>query len=767
LRIFAPVALATIAAVLLAGLGLYLASSHGDAIAVERQVRETRRAIESTLDEVAADQEVIALWDDVVLRLRAEKPDLEWVHSYVSSYLHNLSRQDRIYILGATDAPIYASVDGARAEASSYAEVAGSLLHLVEAVRGRLQEPNNIHERLPGVPLHPDNTVRTSERAVHATRVVDISGRPAAVSLMRIVPYTDAVPATPGQEPLLVSIRFLDGVFLDEFSRQHLIDSPRFSQSLNTSAGEYALPFMSGYGDQIGYLIWRPELPGTGVMKAVAPFAVLATAMVIGIMALLATWLHRAMREQQKTIIELQASEAQAQHLIIELQASEAQAQHLAFHDVLTGLPNRARFSERIDAELARVREGVPVAVLLLDLDRFKHVNDTLGHLAGDTLIKEVASRLAHLVREDDTVARLGGDEFAIIRPNAYHYREVENLCQQIVTAVRAPFDLLGSSAFVGVSIGIAVAPEVGSERVDLLRKADIALYRAKAEGRDRFCLFSAAMDDSVQLRSTIEEELRIALASGNELRLFYQPQVSSANGALIGLEALVRWQHPTRGLVAPDTFIGVAEETGLITQLGEWVLREACAASRRWPDLVIAVNISPAQFRVSGFAERVIQIVGECGADPRRIELEVTESLLLGNTEAISAAIDRLHQAGFKIALDDFGTGYSSLSYLHRFQVDTIKIDRSFIQNLGHDVDSVAIISAMLALGHAMGLSVTAEGVETTEQRDFLEAAGCNAMQGFLFARPMPEQEIEHLIAHPAEPSARRVPGLAEASAR
>ena len=350
-------------------------------------------------------------------------------------------------------------------------------------------------------------------------------GRPAAVSVMRIVPYTDAVPETPGQEPLLVSIRFLDGAFLEEFSKQHLIDSPRFSRSLDTSAGEYALPMMSGYGDQIGYLIWRPELPGTGVMTAVAPFVALATAIVIGLMAVLATWLHRAMQKQQRTILELQASEAQARHLVIELQASEAHAQHLAFHDALTGLPNRARFSDRIDAELARVREGVPLAVLLLDLDRFKHVNDTLGHLAGDTLIREVALRLAHLVKEDDLVARLGGDEFAIIRPNAYDYREVEILCQQIVAAIRAPFDLLGSSAFVGVSIGVTLAPDAGSERVDLLRKADIALYRAKAEGRDRFCLFSAAMDDTVQLRSTIEEELRLALASGNELRLFYQPR--------------------------------------------------------------------------------------------------------------------------------------------------------------------------------------------------------------------------------------------------
>jgi diguanylate cyclase (GGDEF)-like protein len=738
LRIFLPVALATIVAVLLAALGLYFASSRGDEIAVQRQVGETSRAIERTLDEVAVDQEVIALWDDVVIRLRMEEADVKWLHSYVSSYLHNLSGQDRIYILSATDEPIYASVDGKRVDPTGYAEVQGTLRPLVEAVRGRSQEQNNTHERLPGVPLHPESTVRTSERAVHATKVIGIFGRPAVASAMRIVPFSNAVPETPGEEPLLISIRFLDGPFLEEFSKQHLIDSPRFSRSPDMSAGEYSWPIMSGYGEGIGYLIWRPELPGTGVMKAVAPFAGLATVIVIGIMSLLASWLHRAMQEQQRTIIELQAS--------------EAQAQHLALHDALTGLPNRARFADRVDAELARVREGVPLAVLLLDLDRFKHVNDTLGHQAGDMLLKEVASRLVHLVKEGDMVARLGGDEFAIVRPNAYDYGEVEDLCRQILPAIRAPFNVLGTSAFVGVSIGVAVASDAEGQQVDLLRKADIALYRAKAEGRDRFCRFSSAMDDSVKLRSTIEEELRIALASGNEMRLYYQPQISTATGAIIGLEALVRWQHPTLGLVTPDRFIGIAEETGLIMQLGEWVLREACAASLRWPDLVIAVNISPAQFRAAGFGERVTQIVHERGADPRRIELEVTEGLLLGDVEAVSVSMDRLHRSGFKIALDDFGTGYSSLSYLRRLHVDKIKIDRSFVRNVGHDPDAVSIISAMLALGHAMGLSVTAEGVETVEQYDFLEAAGCNAMQGYLFAKPLPEQEIVRLMARSSE---------------
>jgi predicted signal transduction protein with EAL and GGDEF domain len=341
----------------------------------------------------------------------------------------------------------------------------------------------------------------------------------------------------------------------------------------------------------------------------------------------------------------------------------------------------------------------------------------------------------------------LGGDEFAILRRKASS-QEIAALCERILETVRPPFDLIGNSAFVGVSIGVAIAPEAGFERVDLMRKADIALYRAKAEGRDCYRLFTPAMDEGVKLRSTIEEDLRTALTTGDELQVHYQPQVAGPGLAIVGLEALVRWQHPRLGLIAPEHFIPVAEETGLICQLGEWMLRQACIASQRWPDLFIAVNLSPVQFRTSGFADRLIAIVRSSNVDPHRIELEVTEGLLLDDSDIVSDALQRLRATGFRIALDDFGTGYSSLSYLRRFQVDKIKIDRSFVQHLGQTVDSTAIISAVLTLGHAMGLTVTAEGVETAAQYDFLEAAGCNTMQGYLFSRPLPEEEVDHLIS-------------------
>jgi diguanylate cyclase (GGDEF)-like protein len=737
LRIALPVFVVTLAAVLMAGAGLYWATARSDAISVERQVRETRQAISSSLDEMALNQESLASWDDPVLELRKPDPDWQWFDDNIGTWLHTPLGQDQVYILDGADVPVYAVLDGERTDPESYKAVAASFQHLVETVRGRVPDDNNIHERLPGRPLHPASTVRTTEKAVHATELISIQGRPAAASAMLIMPLTEKVAPAPGAEPILIGISFLDGRFLQHLSKHNLIEAPRFSQSLDLGAGEHAWQLASEHGEPIGYFIWKPELPGTTLLFALAPTAAAALGILIVVMALLAFWLCRAMRAQQDAIKQLQAS--------------EAQAQHLAFHDTLTGLPNRAKFCDRLDKALMRARHGEPMAILLLDLDRFKHVNDTLGHLAGDALIRQFSERLLHLLDEDDTVARLGGDEFAILYGKAHAQEGAEALCNRILQAVHQPFDLLGNAAFVGVSIGVAIAPDAGTERFELLRKADIALYKAKGEGRDCYRVFTPAMDDGVKLRGAIEEELRIALDTGRGMLVHYQPQVAGTGRTIIGLEALVRWQHPTMGLIAPDQFIAVAEETGLICQLGEWVLRQACLATRRWPGVFIAVNLSPVQFRTTGFADRIMSIVREYGVDPGRLEFEVTESLLLDESEAASDTLKRLRAEGFRIALDDFGTGYSSLSYLRRFEVDKIKIDRSFVQHVGQGVDSTAIISAVLTLGHAMGLSVTAEGVETAEQRSFLTAAGCNSMQGYLFSRPLPEDGIDRLMGNAA----------------
>jgi predicted signal transduction protein with EAL and GGDEF domain len=328
---------------------------------------------------------------------------------------------------------------------------------------------------------------------------------------------------------------------------------------------------------------------------------------------------------------------------------------------------------------------------------------------------------------------------------------DVTALCERIIHAVSQPFELLGSAAFVGVSIGVAIAPEAGVDRAELMRKADIALYSAKAAGRNRFRVFAPEMDISIQRRREIETELREALAAGDQFCIQYQPLYAAADDSLTGVEALLRWKHPKHGLIAPGVFVAIAEEAGLIHAIGDWVLREACRAGVRWPGRRMAVNVSAVQFRSPRFAAKVLETLAETGLEPSRLELEITESVLLDMTELSAVTLTTLRAAGVRIALDDFGTGYSSLTYLQKYPVDKIKIDRSFIQNLESGGAANALVQAMVDLARAIGVDVTAEGVETAEQRDFLKKIGCTELQGYLLSRPMEASKIDTLLIEPA----------------
>ncbi|PVE22853.1 bifunctional diguanylate cyclase/phosphodiesterase [Microvirga sp. KLBC 81] len=728
MRVLLPVAASTAAALALAALALLWAVRQSDEISTERQQRTTERSIRAIVGELAKQQEMVAVWNETVLELRKVPLDEKWLDANIGRWLHVTFGQDRTYILNARNEPVDVTIDGARAATEEFEKVRPSFEWLIQGLRGDAQSSHYGHSERP-----VDENYLTSGRAVHDAHLLELQGRPAAVSAMKIVPENDDIAQEPGSEFLLVSVRFLDGSFLRQLSQQNLIEGLRFSQVNEAGGGEVGVPLRSDEGNLIGYFIWRPELPGTTILRVISPSIAVVCVLIIGVMTLLARSLRRSMAKLRKAIAELRAS--------------EAQAHHLAFHDVLTGLPNRALFDDNLDRTLAGAGPEEPLAVLMLDLDRFKHVNDTLGHHAGDCVVREFGQRLFGLLRGSDIIARLGGDEFAIVLTGITGRDDVETICARILDAVRQPFDVAGRQAFVGVSIGVALAPDAGSERIDLMRKADIALYQAKAEGRDAYRIFTAVMDETVKVRSMIEEELRAALVTGNDLRLFYQPQVDVGGQSITGLEALVRWNHPTRGMIAPNQFIPIAEETGLISPLGEWVLRQACLASKRWPDLTIAVNLSPVQFRSGDLAQRLIGIVSETGADPRRVEFEITESLLLDDSDLSRSVLKMLRQEGFKIALDDFGTGYSSLSYLRRFEVDKIKIDRSFVRHLGEQNESVAIVTAIVSLCRAMGLTVTAEGVETEDQKTFLSQTGCNEMQGFLFSRALPEEQITDLL--------------------
>ena len=426
--------------------------------------------------------------------------------------------------------------------------------------------------------------------------------------------------------------------------------------------------------------------------------------------------------------------------MIVEVQSTEQQARHMAGHDVLSGLPNRMTFTSRLTAELLRLNRVTDgIAVFFLDLDKFKDVNDQLGHAAGDKLLIEFGRRMECLLRGADTLARFGGDEFAIVQSSVRSPADAEALARRILAATAEVFDLNGSQAYVGVSIGIALAPHNGRDTDTIMRLADIALYRAKSEGRNRYSFFAQDMDDQLRLRKLVEDELRTAIAS-DELLLHYQPQVAASTGRIVAFEALVRWPHPRHGFIAPANFIPIAEERGLIVPLGEWVLRQACMDAMSWPnDMTVAVNISPIQFKHKDYVASVARIIEETGIDPTRIELELTEGVVVDDADVAESAIMELRALGVRFALDDFGTGYSSLIYLRRFAFDKIKIDKSFLDQMEATGESTILVHSVVHLGRALGLTVTAEGVENEEQHRLLQAVGCHLLQGYLFSRPIP----------------------------
>ena len=426
----------------------------------------------------------------------------------------------------------------------------------------------------------------------------------------------------------------------------------------------------------------------------------------------------------------------------------------LAQTDVLTGLPNRAFFLARLDELNSQLKNGGwSFSVLMLDLDRFKNVNDSLGHGAGDALLRLVAQRLKSAVRATDVLARLGGDEFAIIQEGCEDQRASSTeLAGCIAKLVAEPFPLPGHRVEIGTSIGIAIAPDHGSDQEQLLKKADLALYRSKSAGRNCFTIYDEAMSAELEARNTLEGDLRDAIALC-QLEVHYQPFMDANTGARRGFEALVRWRHPVRGLIPPDQFIALAEETGLIVPLGEFVLRRACTDAAAWPsDLMVAVNLSPIQFKEADLLDVISAALRDSGLSPPRLEIEITESVLLERGTENHAFMERLKSIGIELALDDFGTGYSSLSYLTAFPFDKIKIDKSFIRNLTHQPRSSAIISSIVTLARGLDMSVTAEGVETSDEFEWLKALGVNFAQGYLFGRPLPIDQIEFGV--PVEPS-------------
>jgi diguanylate cyclase (GGDEF)-like protein len=718
-QILLPVVLGVAGVAGLVAAFLLWATAEANNVAAERQRRIVATVLSHSIASVAHDQEGATVWDDAVLKVRARRLDLEWVDGNLGVWFHDYFGHDETYVLTDKNEAIYAMRGGHRANPAMFARyVADDAGSLIAELRKTLAHPSP-----------PD--LAPSVLTPGAIDLGVVNGRPAIISIKPIVSETGRVVQKPGAEYLHVSVRYLDRSFLNGLAREYWLEQPRFAWSATAIDPEASTPLHSRRDGNIGYITWQPFAPGTQVFGRLAP--ALALTLLFG--GLVAGMMLRRLRLRT-----------------MELHASEAQAQHLAFHDTLTGLANRALFENRLDHELASVRRGGPgIALLFLDLDGFKLVNDTLGHPAGDELIRELGRRLSETAREADTVARLGGDEFAVIQTGVSNVADVEILCMRIIEAVAAPFDLIGSQVNVGISIGIAISPGHAVDRVELGRKADIALYSAKTTGRGRFVVFDDAMDDTIKRRRAIERDLRTALVAGDQLELLYQPVYSTQSRRMKAVEALVRWRHPDHGLMTPATFIPVAEETGLIEPLGEWVLAQACAAALEWPVETIAVNVSAVQLRNPRFAERAIAIITDSGLDPGRLELEITETSFLDNIGHCGPNLAALRAHGIRIALDDFGTGYSSFNHLRLFHVDRLKIDRSFVNGICHAGDESPIIRAIVGLAKASGIEVTAEGVETAEQLQFLADVGCDMLQGYLFSRPVNRASIRAMFDYSA----------------
>ncbi|NDW07915.1 putative bifunctional diguanylate cyclase/phosphodiesterase [Jiella pacifica] len=556
-----------------------------------------------------------------------------------------------------------------------------------------------------------------------------------------------------GEMRYLIAIRFLDGEVLDNLSREQGLNGARYARSADPDGNEVAVQIDAGAtGDPIGFIVWSPDLPGSRVIGRLLPALVTAALIIVVLFLLL--------------LVRLRSS-------LIELKRSEVNARHLARHDVLTALPNRAFFSACLEEHLAKAEiAGHRSAIALIDLDRFKAVNDSFGHAAGDELIRNAAERMRNVIRPTDILARLGGDEFALLLRNiGGDDTLLEGLADALLAELKRPFHLRSGEvvAHVGGSIGVSRLPASGGNASEILRHADAALYEAKHQGRGRSVIFQPAMEHGRNTRETLKSELRALLGvlpgadrrddaaddriavsheETGKLELYFQTihRVSEGNRAS-GAEALVRWHHPKHGLLTPDRFISIAEEGGLIEALGRWVLLEACQAATNWPSATfVAVNVSPLQLRAPGFHEEVGRILYETGLTPSRLELEVTESALIADSGHVTASLERLRQRGTQISLDDFGTGYSSLSHLMQFRIDRIKIDRSFVSLLGARAEGAAIVSAIVSLGRTLGISTTAEGVETDAQCAFLAAVGCTDLQGYLFSRPMPLHDLQRL---------------------
>ncbi len=716
LRLVVTIGVPAVVAIVCLVAAVLTSARRADEASLDRERQLIQQAIADRGTRILREVESVAATPDATQAIRRDD-DPQWVERHIGKWVEDFFDHDVVLVVDGSDRLQYTRF---RASGDAGAtELAKELAASFGFLRGRRPPSGSVR------PIVAPDAVETGRSAV---LIQHLPNGPAIVAAVAVGSDSDLASGN-ASAPIVASVKYIDDDMLREIGNRLQLPSLHAIGDAAPALDKVAATIADAKGRTIARFAWQPVRPSGQIVGYVLPFIALA----IAGFAVLAGLMVRHMRRTEHAIA-----------------AGETQLRHLALHDPVCGLPNRIYFGERLETVIDEVRHGGPLAaVFYIDLDHFKDVNDTLGHHIGDELILKVTERLSRVMRGDDLVARLGGDEFAIITSCASDSYTLQATAGRIIAAICAPYAIKGHNIVIGASIGIAVIDRRAGDAGDILRYADMALYRAKNEGRNRACIYDAAMDADLSQRKLLEGDLLEAIKNEG-LKAAYQPIVNVSGETMIAVEALARWTHPRAGIISPADFIPVAEHSGLIIQLGEWMLRRACLDGRNWSGLTVAVNVSPLQFRRSDFVDVVKRILKETDFDANRLELELTESTLLGNLETAEQSMLRLKAIGVRFALDDFGTGYSSLLYLRRFPFDKLKIDSSFVRSIETAPDAAAIVHAIVSLGRGLGMKVTAEGVENAEQHLFLRAAGVHSMQGYRFGRPGPAADIDARFASP-----------------
>ncbi|MFI4960398.1 MAG: putative bifunctional diguanylate cyclase/phosphodiesterase [Hyphomicrobiales bacterium] len=721
LSVVVPIGVIVAVAIVCIVVAVLSSAQRADEVAIQHEKQLFARSLSNYGERVLREIKSVAASEQAIQNIRV-KYDPVWVKQHVGLWLKTYFDHDYVFIFDGSDKPIFSQLGRQELDASWFDSALVDLESVLAYMRGR-------NPALHGTLRLIEPSMAEDAPHTQAAVIRSLAGRAAVIAAVAVGPIGGLLGAGDNAAPIMMSVRFIDSDALASIATQLRLTNLRKLDDAPAPSTDLTYEVVGPQGNSIARFAWTPKQPGAEIVSSVIPFIAVALAG----FALLAAFVLRYMRRTAVAIA-----------------AGESRLRHLAMHDPLCGLPNRIFFGERLEAVIDEVRAGSsPAAVFYIDLDHFKDVNDTLGHPVGDELIRNVTLRLSHTLRGDDLVARLGGDEFAVITSIGDDSSKMMAVAQRIIAAICAPYVINRQNIVIGASIGIAVIDRKCGAAADIMRYADMALYRAKNEGRNRACIYDAAMDADLSNRKLLEGDLREAIEN-NHLKLLYQPIVNKSGEIVVGVEALCRWTHPTRGEIPPSEFIAVAEHSGLIIELGGWVMRRACLDGKAWPGLTVSVNVSPLQFRRTDFFDVVQRTLSETDFDPARLEIELTESVLLGNVDTAEAGMVRLKALGVHLALDDFGTGYSSLLYLRRLPFDKLKIDRSFVLAIEKAADAAAIVHAVVSLGRGLGMKVTAEGVETADQQLFLRAAGVHFMQGFRFGRAVTAAEITVRLQSP-----------------